>query len=223
MNKDTLLITILGAILFGLIVIVISQSTTKPEPENVSISPVNNTPEESNVNQKKYSQAPELTIDQTKEYQAVLTTDAGDITIKLHASETPITVNNFVFLANEGFYNDTIFHRTINGFMIQGGDPAGNGTGGPGYRFADEDFAGEYTRGVVAMANSGPNTNGSQFFIMHQDYALQPNYVIFGEVVTGMEVVDTIATAPVTTSASGESSQPETPVTIQTVKVIADE
>ena len=112
---------------------------------------------------------PKLSIDQNKTYQAVLKTTVGDIVIDLYVDKTPITVNNFVYLANKGFYNNTVFHRVVNGFMIQGGDPVGNGTGGPGYQFDDEPFEGEYTRGTVAMANSGPNTNGSQFFIMHQD------------------------------------------------------
>ncbi|OGJ38397.1 MAG: peptidylprolyl isomerase [Candidatus Pacebacteria bacterium RIFOXYB1_FULL_39_46] len=161
-----------------------------------------------------------MQIDETKQYQVTLRTSKGDITIKLHADQTPITVNNFVFLAKEGFYDNTIFHRAIQGFMIQGGDPEGTGRGGPGYKFADEPFTGEYNRGTVAMANAGPNTNGSQFFIMHQDYALPANYVIFGEVVSGMETVDAIATAPVAISASGERSKPVTPVTIQSIQVV---
>jgi len=103
--------------------------------------------------------------------------------------------------------------------MIQGGDPKGNGTGGPGYTFDDEPFTGDYTRGTVAMANSGPNTNGSQFFIMHADYDLPRNYVIFGDVINGMEAVDAVATAPVMQSASGEESQPVTPVTVQSVDI----
>jgi cyclophilin family peptidyl-prolyl cis-trans isomerase len=102
--------------------------------------------------------------------------------------------------------------------MIQGGDPKGNGTGGPGYTFADEPFQGEYTRGTVAMANAGPNTNGSQFFIMHKDYPLPKNYVIFGKVTKGIEVVDKIAEAP--TQAGGEGSTPVTPTTTSSVQVI---
>lgn len=124
---------------------------------------------------------------------AVLHTEKGNITISLNTDQTPITVNNFVTLAKKGFYNKTIFHRVIKGFMIQGGDPNGDGTGGPGYKFADEPFTGEYTRVTVAMANSGPNTNGSQFFIMHKDNPLPKNYVIFGKVISGMETVDAIA------------------------------
>jgi cyclophilin family peptidyl-prolyl cis-trans isomerase len=171
------------------------------------------------MDKKQYDQQPAMQINQQKEYQATLRTSKGDITIKLNTAETPVTVNNFVFLAQEGFYDNTIFHRAIEGFMIQGGDPEGTGAGGPGYRFADEPFAGEYTRGIVAMANAGPDTNGSQFFIMHQNYPLPANYVIFGEVVGGLEVVDAIATDPVTVSPSGERSKPVAPVSIQSVQV----
>ncbi len=156
----------------------------------------------------------------TKQYQAVLTTSLGDITILLTADKTPVTVNNFVTLARKNFYDNTKFHRVIKGFMIQGGDPKGDGTGGPGYKFDDEPIAGEYTRGTVAMANAGPNTNGSQFFIMHEDYALPKNYVIFGKVVSGMDVVDKIATAPVSSDPrSGETSTPVTPVVVTSVTI----
>lgn len=161
---------------------------------------------------------PSMMIDINKSYTAVLKTTAGDITISLHAKETPITVNNFVSLARNNFYNQTIFHRVIKGFMIQGGDPKGDGTGGPGYRFDDEPFSGEYTRGTVAMANAGPNTNGSQFFIMHQNYGLQKDYVIFGTVTQGLDVVDKIATAPV--KSSGEGSSPVEPVTVESVMIV---
>ncbi len=167
------------------------------------------------------AQPPAFTLDKTKSYAAVLHTDKGNITIALHAKETPITVNNFVYLSNKGFYNNTIFHRVINGFMIQGGDPKGNGTGGPGYRFDDEPFTGTYTRGTVAMANSGPNTNGSQFFIVQADTDLQKDYVIFGTVTDGMSVVDDIATAPVKMSASGKNSTPVNPVTVTSLEINA--
>ena len=152
-----------------------------------------------------------------KKYQAILKTDLGDITISLYADKTPVTVNNFVFLSQKGFYDGVIFHRTIPGFMIQGGDPTGTGMGGPGYKFNDEQFDGEYTRGTIAMANAGKNTNGSQFFIMHKDYALPKNYVIFGKVTTGLDVVDKIATAA--TKAGGEGSTPVNPVKIQSVTI----
>ena len=165
-------------------------------------------------------QPPMMQIDSAnKKYTAVLHTTAGDITIALDAKATPKTVNNFVYLVNHKFYHTTIFHRVISGFMIQGGDPNGNGTGGPGYKFNNEPFIGQYTRGTVAMANSGPNTNGSQFFIMHADYPLPPNYVIFGQVTTGLDIVDKIATASVQAGLNGESSTPVNPVTITSVDV----
>lgn len=164
--------------------------------------------------------APEVSIDPAKIYSAILHTGAGDITIALNAKETPKTVNNFIYLARQKFYDNTIFHRVIKGFMIQGGDPKGDGTGGPGYKFEDETFSGEYTRGAIAMANSGPNTNGSQFFIMHADYQLPKNYVIFGKVTQGLEVVDKIASAEVVTSPSGEPSKPVSPVTVTSVDIV---
>jgi cyclophilin family peptidyl-prolyl cis-trans isomerase len=164
-------------------------------------------------------QKPPMEIDSNKTYTATLHTSDGDIEIELNAKQTPITANNFVALARKGFYGNTIFHRAIKGFMIQGGDPKGDGTGGPGYRFDDEPFTGDYARGTVAMANAGPNTNGSQFFIMHADYALPKNYVIFGRVTKGLDVVDAIATAPVTSSPSGEPSKPVAPVTVTSVDI----
>ncbi|KKQ23700.1 MAG: Peptidyl-prolyl cis-trans isomerase [Candidatus Roizmanbacteria bacterium GW2011_GWC2_37_13] len=158
-------------------------------------------------------------INSKKKYTAVMEASEGKITIQLNAKQTPITVSNFVSLAKKGFYNKTIFHRVIKGFMIQGGDPNGNGTGGPGYKFDDEPFTGEYTRGTIAMANAGPNTNGSQFFIMHADYPLPKNYVIFGKVIGGMEVVDKIASAEVKPSVSGENSTPVNPVVIKSILI----
>ncbi|MDD4476552.1 MAG: peptidylprolyl isomerase [Patescibacteria group bacterium] len=128
-------------------------------------------------------------------------TNKGDITIELFLDDAPNTVNNFLSLAKKGFYDGVIFHRVISGFMIQGGDPTGTGSGGPGYKFADElnpntsSYQRGYARGVVAMANSGPNTNGSQFFIMHKDYPLPNSYTIFGRVISGIETVDAIAAA----------------------------
>jgi cyclophilin family peptidyl-prolyl cis-trans isomerase len=168
---------------------------------------------------KKYSAPPPMTIDTKKTYTATIHTSKGDITLNLFASEAPITVNNFVFLARDGFYNNVIFHRVIKGFMIQGGDPTGTGTGSPGYKFADEPVTRKYLRGTIAMANSGPNTNGSQFFIMHQDYALQPNYTIFGIVTKGIEVVDAIATTPTVLGGDGAMSKPATPIVISSIDI----
>lgn len=167
------------------------------------------------------SKLPFKLINKKKNYQAVIETSEGKMTLELYADKTPITVSNFVSLAKKGFYDNTVFHRVIKGFMIQGGDPKGNGTGGPGYRFDDEPFTGEYTKGTIAMANAGPNTNGSQFFIMHEDYPLPKNYIIFGIVTEGIEVVDKIATAPVDGNPySGEVSTPVNPVKVKSVKIV---
>ena len=133
---------------------------------------------------------------------------------ELFAVDAPNTVNNFVFLANDGFYDDVIFHRVISGFMIQGGDPTGTGRGGPGYRFNDEPVTRPYDRGTLAMANAGPNTNGSQFFIMHADYPLPPNYTIFGKLTSGEDVVDAIAGAQ-----TGANDRPVDPVAISGVTI----
>jgi cyclophilin family peptidyl-prolyl cis-trans isomerase len=141
-----------------------------------------------------FDSAPDLAIDLDGSYGATLHTSLGDITVEFKAAEAPLAVNNFIFLAGQGFYDGVIFHRVIPGFMIQGGDPTGTGRGGPGYKFRDElDGDGTYARGTMAMANAGPNTNGSQFFIMHRDYGLPHNYTIFGNVTAGIEVVDAIA------------------------------
>lgn len=147
-------------------------------------------------------------------------TNKGTIVFETYDADAPKTVENFITLANKGFYNGTIFHRVISGFMIQGGDPTGTGMGGPGYKFADELSPSTpsakigYVRGTLAMANSGPNTNGSQFFIMHQDYALPHNYTIFGRVVSGLDVVDAIATTP-----KDGNDKPLSPVTMESVTV----
>ncbi|MGH8915950.1 MAG: peptidylprolyl isomerase [Acidimicrobiia bacterium] len=144
---------------------------------------------------KQYTTPPELTIDLDKGYTATLDTNHGQIVIELDPVRSPQTVNNFVFLARDGYYDGVIFHRVIENFMIQGGDPTGTGMGGPGYKFRDEiEGAGNYSRGTVAMANAGPNTNGSQFFICHTDTGLPHAYTIFGKVASGMETVDSIAT-----------------------------
>jgi len=142
---------------------------------------------------KRYDRA-EQVIDQSRRYQATINTDRGDIVIDLDPSRAPMTVNNFVFLAREGFYDGLTFHRVVDDFVIQGGCPEGSGRGGPGYRFADEPVVGEYEAGAVAMANSGPNTNGSQFFICTVDdrRKLAKSYNLFGQVVSGMDIVTSI-------------------------------
>src|SRR5438876_9259068 len=170
---------------------------------------------------KQWSAAPAMQLDPAKKYTASLETNKGTIEVELLASEAPKTVNNFVFLAGEGFYDGVPFHRVIKGFMVQTGDPTGTGTGGPGYRFADEPVSSDYTPGTLAMANSGPNTNGSQFFIMHGNHTgrLPKNYNIFGKVVEGMNVVDKIASAPTTMGNGGEPSQPVHPVVIRKITI----
>ncbi len=196
-------------------------SVQTPADQPASIEQLNNNQsiEEKTKNMTDITK-PQMVIDRNKSYTAVMHTDAGDIEIALNAKAVPITANNFVWLAKNNFYDNTIFYRVIKGFMIQGGDPKGDGTGGPGYSFNDEKFTGSYTRGTIAMANSGPNTNGSQFFIMHATYPLPPNYVIFGQVTKGLEVVDKIAEAQVKMSAAGELSQPLAPVKIKSIDIV---
>jgi peptidyl-prolyl cis-trans isomerase B (cyclophilin B) len=144
---------------------------------------------------KQYPSAPALAIDKAKSYTATITTNKGVITLQLDAAGAPNTVNNFVFLARDNFYDGIIFHRVIPDFMVQTGDPEGTGRGGPGYRFADE-FAGNpntHDRGVISMANAGPGTNGSQFFITHVPCPwLNGKHTVFGKVTSGLEVVDSI-------------------------------
>ena len=148
--------------------------------------------------EKVYSSMPEMIIDQNKSYTAVIQTSMGDLTVEFFSDTAPVTVNNFVSLSNDGYYDNIIFHRVISGFMIQGGDPSGTGHGEygkfPGYTFEDElNNQQPYEKGILAMANAGPNTNGSQFFIMHVDYPLPYQYTIFGKVTDGLDVIDTIA------------------------------
>lgn len=173
---------------------------------------------------KQYDAPPAMQIDPAKKYYAYIKTNKGDIKIELFASESPKTVNNFVFLAREGFYDGIRFHRIIKDFMIQTGDPRGDGTGGPGYSFEDElPPKHSYEPGIVAMANAGPNTNGSQFFICSGDECRNldqmPNYTIFGRVVEGMETVKRIAATPVDMSPFGEPSVPREEVVMEKVTI----
>jgi peptidyl-prolyl cis-trans isomerase B (cyclophilin B) len=144
---------------------------------------------------KQYASAPPMSIDPNKTYVATFETSRGPIVVDLFPKDAPNTVNNFVFLAREGFYNGTKFHRVIPDFMIQGGDPEGTGRGGPGYKFADEvkNNPRKHQRGSLSMANAGPNTNGSQFFITHiaTDW-LNGKHTVFGQVRSGQEVVDAV-------------------------------
>ncbi len=141
---------------------------------------------------KQWNQAPAMEIDPAKTYTATITTDKGDMVIKLFAAEVPATVNNFVFLARQGYYDGTTFHRVIGNFMVQGGDPTGSGMGGPGYKFADEFHPSlrHSKRGILSMANAGPNTNGSQFFITHGPTPhLDNRHAVFGELIEGEDVL----------------------------------
>jgi cyclophilin family peptidyl-prolyl cis-trans isomerase len=147
------------------------------------------------MSEKYYANMPEMMLDPQKNYSAVFKTDAGDFTVQLFAKQTPVTVNNFVFLARDGFYNDVVFHRVIKGFMAQGGDPTGTGMGGPGYKFQDEfDKSLRHdVPGVLSMANAGPGTNGSQFFITYVPTPhLDNKHSVFGKVIEGMDSVNAI-------------------------------
>jgi len=143
---------------------------------------------------QKFKEAPEMGIDTSKRYTATMETSLGTIVIALDAINAPKTVNNFVFLALNHYYDGVIFHRIINGFMCQGGDPTGTGMGGPGYKFEDEPVKQRYQLGSVAMANAGPNTNGSQFFLISgpSGVGLPPQYNHFGQIVKGMDVLETM-------------------------------
>ena len=154
---------------------------------------------------KQYNAPPEMTIDPSKVYTVKLETSRGDIELELYAEHAPKTVNNFVFLINETFYDGVKFHRVIENFMIQGGDPEGTGRGGPGYRFEDELVGNplKHESKVISMANAGPNTNGSQFFITHLPTPhLDGKHTVFGKVTQGVDVVDAIRQGDVITKAS---------------------
>jgi len=237
-NKLILLTTIMIAISFGCgaeqtvnVNMVLdepkSEQTVEASPTPVdnptveaSPTPVDNQ-EEIGIVQHTYSSPPAVVIDKDKKYEASIQTNKGTMIVELFSNESPVTVNNFVFLSEEGFYKDVIFHRIINNFMVQTGDPTGTGTGGPGYRFDDEPVSRDYLRGTLAMANAGPNTNGSQFFIVHQDSGLPKSYTIFGIITDGLDILDEIATVPVTTGPSGENSQPLERVFIKSILVSA--
>jgi len=173
---------------------------------------------------KTWAAPPEMKISPDKTYIATMKTSLGDIKLELFAKDAPNTVNNFVFLSRQGFYDGVVFHRIIKDFMIQGGDPEGTGTGGPGYKFNDElQVKRSYEAGIIAMANAGPNTQGSQFFICNGNGAkrldARPNYTQFGKVTEGMDVVLKISDLPVTMSGNGEESKPKTPPVIKTITI----
>ena len=170
-------------------------------------------------NNKVYDSMPEMNIDISKKYTAVIKTSMGDMSIEFFTEDAPMTVNNFINLSRDGYYDNVIFHRVISGFMIQGGDPSGTGHGEmgkyPGYKFEDElNNQRPYKKGILAMANAGPDTNGSQFFIMHVNYPLPYQYTIFGIVTDGLEVIDKIASVE-----TGDGDKPVNDVVIETVEV----
>ena len=170
-------------------------------------------------NNKVYDSMPEMNIDISKKYTAVIKTSMGDMSIEFFTEDAPMTVNNFINLSRDGYYDNVIFHRVISGFMIQGGDPSGTGHGEmgkyPGYKFEDElNNQRSYDKGILAMANAGPDTNGSQFFIMHVDYPLPYQYTIFGFVTEGLDIIDKIASVE-----TGDGDKPVNDVVIETVEV----
>ena len=166
---------------------------------------------------REFSEPPPMCIDATKRYTATMETSMGTLTIALDAATAPLTVNNFVVLSRYHYYDGVIFHRIINGFVCQGGDPTGTGRGGPGYRFADElPKPGRYEIGSLAMANAGPNTNGSQFFLIsgRNGAGLPPQYSLFGKVVSGLDVVDAMQRVD-----TDRNDRPLTDVTINSVTI----
>ena len=171
--------------------------------------------------QQKFAEAPEMGIDPAKRYTATMETSMGTLVIALDPIAAPRTVNNFVYLAAQHYYDGVIFHRIINGFMCQGGDPDGSGRGGPGYKFGDElPKPGKYQIGSLAMANAGPNTNGSQFFIVSgpSGCSLPPLYSLFGQVVKGLDIVEMMQNVP-----TGPGDRPKTDVVIKSVAItVAD-
>ena len=170
---------------------------------------------------QKFDAAPEMGIDPSKRYTATMETSMGTLVIALDPIAAPITVNNFVFLAAQHYYDGIIFHRIIQGFVCQGGDPDGNGRGGPGYRFVDElPKPGKYQIGSLAMANAGPNTNGSQFFIISGPSGVQlpPAYSLFGQVVKGLDIVEMMQNVP-----TGPGHRPKDDVVIRSVTITVAE
>ena len=195
------------------------EGATSSGAETTAISGETECPPEdgAKVRATSFEQAPPMCIDETKTYTATMTTDAGEVTIELDAKQAPETVNNFVVLARYKYYDGLTFHRVIKDFMAQGGDPSGDGSGGPGYEFDDElPEQGDYEIGSVAMANAGANTNGSQFFIITGDAGVQlpPSYSLFGKVTKGMDAVEKIEA-----DGSAGDGAPATVHTIESVTI----
>ena len=196
-----------------------SLCTSSEETEIIPLETTTSSTLGDQMSDKIYDAQPTMQIDEGKSYTAVIKTNLGDMTVEFFTDDAPITVNNFISLSKDGYYDNVIFHRVISGFMIQGGDPSGTGHGDygkfPGYEFEDElNNQRPYEKGILAMANRGPNTNGSQFFIMHVDYPLPYSYTIFGQVVDGFNVIDKIASVD-----TDSADKPTTDVVISTVEV----
>jgi len=204
---------------FYLLIIIFISCSAQEEVFDNNLE-IENTDKETEMNEDKvYTSVPEMNIDLNKKYTAVMKTNMGDISIEFFTNDAPLTVNNFINLSKDGYYNEVIFHRVINGFMIQGGDPSGTGHGEmgkyPGYKFEDElNNKQPYEKGILAMANAGPNTNGSQFFIMHVDYPLPYQYTIFGKVTDGLDIVDKIASVE-----TAEGDRPVSDVVIESIEI----
>ncbi len=211
-----IVVLVVGAAIFGIASKFSQGLSTNPSPSpsdnifnnNQSAQTQQQVPQQQMPSSKvnKYTKAPPvLDAANLANKKAVISTAKGTIEFQIYP-EASKAASNFIFLTNDGFYNGLTFHRVESGFVIQGGDPAGNGQGGPGYQFADEPVTRDYTKGIVAMANAGPNTNGSQFFIMLDDHPELPKkYTIFGKVIKGQEVVDKIAVGDVMTSVTIQS------------------
>jgi cyclophilin family peptidyl-prolyl cis-trans isomerase len=168
---------------------------------------------------KQWDSPPPMSIDQARDYEATISTNYGDIVLELFPDEAPIAVNNFVFLARQGFYDGLTFHRVVKGFVIQGGDPKGDGSGGPGYYFQDEPVTRDYVYGTLAMANAGADTNGSQFFITLANLNLPKQYTIFGIMTQGSDVLSKIESIRVSQNDSGEWSLPDAEIRIKTITI----
>lgn len=218
------MILALSSIVVAIGLLVGCSSSPESAPANQK-PPVKDTMPAQPAPKGKYDKYPAMTIDPNKKYTATIATSMGDIQVELFAKDAPKTVNNFVFLAKDKFYDNMKFHRVIKDFMIQTGDPHGDGTGGPGYNFEDELNNGHvYETGVVAMANAGKNTNGSQFFIGSGDKVKGlknvPNYTIFGKVTSGMDVVQKIAAVKVKENpVIKEPSVPVEPVILKSITI----
>lgn len=200
-------------------ILAVSDSRDNASKRATQTTQKNSTTEEGNTSMspKTYNKPFDMQLTEGVDYKVVLQTSLGNITIDLFEKESPKTVNNFIALAKDGFYDGLTFHRIIKDFMIQGGDPSGNGTGGPGYKFDDEFNSKKLVKGSLAMANAGPNTNGSQFFIVTTASTpwLDGRHTNFGQVTEGMDVVNKISLV-----ATGENDKPITPVTIDKVEIV---